>query len=121
MEKEKNWLPQEIKDRMAEEIFQIFKREDLTTGDAWHVCEELKSRLIYLAFENKINYEGQSGEVQQISYPEDKDTKSVVSKMPLRVTVKLDLYDLDALPEIAKKVDKLGNGHLTDTHFIIGG
>lgn len=121
METKETYLELLIKDRLAEEIIQIFKREDLTTGDAWHVCDEVKSRLHDLAYENKINYEGQREGIQQIGCCKDKDTKSVVSKMPLRVTVKLDMYDLDALPEIAKKVDKLGNGHLADAHFIIGG
>lgn len=48
-------LSQEVKDRLAEEIFQIFQREDLTLGNAWSVCDELRSRLHDQAYSNKLN------------------------------------------------------------------
>lgn len=55
MKIEKDWILQETKERLAGEIIQIFKREDLTIRSAWSVCEEVRSRLNDLAYENKIS------------------------------------------------------------------
>lgn len=55
MGKEKEWILPEDKKRLADEIIQIFKKEDLTIRSAWRVCDEVRSRLHDLAYENKIN------------------------------------------------------------------
>lgn len=55
MKIEKEWILPEVRERLAEEIIQIFKKEDLTIRNAWRVCEEVRSRLHDLAYESKIN------------------------------------------------------------------
>lgn len=74
-------------------------------------CSKWKTKEIYC---------GREGEgIQKITYSKDENIKSVISKMPLKVTIKLGMHELDCLTEIAEKVDKLRNEHFTDVHFIV--
>lgn len=74
-------------------------------------CSKWKTKEIYFGKEE--------GKIQRITYSKDENIKSVISKMPLKVTIKLGMHELDFLTEIAEKVDKLRNEHLTDVHFIV--
>lgn len=55
MKIEKEWMAPEVKERLAEEIIQIFKRENLTIRNAWSVCSEVRAQINDLAYNKKIN------------------------------------------------------------------